>query len=78
MEVSLEMKYEKMTWTYMMIWMTSAALEMNYRGKTPRKAWVIARIVAVPAGTQVGRLCPRKDESLSNTFDVYICISLVC
>ena len=37
-------------------------------GKTPRKAWVIARIVAVPTGTQVGRLYPIKDESLSKHF----------
>ena len=68
MEASFEMKHGKMTWTYMMIWMTGAAREMNYQGKTPRKAWVIVRIVAVPAGTQVERLCPMKDESLSKHF----------
>jgi len=48
--------------------MTSDAQEMNYRGKTPRRAWVIARIVAVPAETQMERLCPMKDESLSKHF----------
>ena len=56
MEVSFGIKHEKMTLTYMMTWMTGAVQEMNYRGKTSRKAWVIARIVAVPAGAQVGRL----------------------
>jgi len=68
MEVSLGMKHEKMTWTYMMIWMTSAALEKNYRGKTPRKTWMIVRIIAVLAGTRVGRLYPMKDEPLNNYF----------
>ena len=68
MEASFRMKHEKMTWTYMMTWMTGAAQEMSYRGKTPRKAWVIARIVAVLAGTQVGRLYPMKDESMSKYF----------
>ena len=37
-------------------------------GKTPRKAWMIARIAAVLVGTQVGRLYPMRDESMSNYF----------
>ena len=68
MEMSSGMKHEKMTWTYMMIWMTVAAQGMNYQGKTLRKARVIARIVAALVGTQVGRLYPIKDESMSNYF----------
>ena len=68
MEVSFGMKNGKTTWIYMMIWMTGAAQETNYQGKTLRKAWVIARIVVVLVGTQVGRLYPMKDESMSNYF----------
>ena len=36
--VSFGMKNGKTTWIYMMIWMTGAAQEMNYQGKTLRKA----------------------------------------
>ena len=43
------------------------AQETNYRGKTPRKAWMITR-KAVLVGTRVGRLYPMKDESMSNYF----------
>ena len=56
MEVSFGMKNGKTTWIYMMIWMTGAAQEVNYKGKTLRKVWMIARIVAVLVGTRVGKL----------------------
>ena len=68
MEVSFGMKHGKTTWTSMMIWMTGAAQEMNYRGKTPRKTWMIAKIVVALAEIQVGRLYPMKDEPLSKHF----------
>ena len=66
MEVFFGMQDENMIWIYMMIWTTGVRKKTNYQEKTLRKAWTIARIVAVQVGPRVGRLCPMMDESMGN------------
>ena len=52
------MKHGKTTWTYMMIWMTGAAQEMNYREKTPRKAWGDSEDSSSTCGDSSGETLP--------------------